>query len=113
METININLKLPKELHDKLKEQLKLLKANRIEGLEEAETVEELILFYLEHFSAGEEKMKKIEDKMQSVLDTLRERGVDFMDLFNSFNQKIQDEEVEREETLKSTRYTHTEKKKS
>ncbi|PYC99537.1 hypothetical protein B4U78_016420 [Microbacterium esteraromaticum] len=112
-DTITINLKITKDLYEKLEVQLKLLKDNNIHGLENAETVEDLIIFYLEHFSAGEEKMKKIEDRMQSVLDTLRERGVDVLDLFNSFNQKVQDEKEEREMESRRNNRTSPEKKKS
>ncbi|AFO52041.1 hypothetical protein MHLP_02305 [Candidatus Mycoplasma haematolamae str. Purdue] len=90
---VKISIEIDEELHEKLKVQLKLLKDNHIKGVENAETVEDLILFYLEQFSAGEEQMKRIEDRMQSVLDTLKERGVDVMDLFNNFSKKMQEDE--------------------
>lgn len=112
-DSITLNLKITRDLYEKLQTQLKLLKDNNIHGLEEAESVEDLIIFYLEHFSAGEEKMKKIEDRMQSVLDTLKERGVDVLDLFNSFNQKIQEEERERDMETRKNNRTSPEKKKS
>ncbi|AHC39918.1 hypothetical protein OVS_01645 [Mycoplasma ovis str. Michigan] len=111
---MNFQISISKELYEKLKDQLKLLKDNNVQGLEDIETIEQLIVFYLEHFSAGEEKMKKIEERMQSVLDTLKDRGVDVMDLFDSFNKKIKEEEKEGEsDDSEKNKDSSSDKKKS
>ncbi|CCE66756.1 hypothetical protein [Candidatus Mycoplasma haematominutum] len=111
-EKITIKLQVSKDLYERLQRQLELLKANNIMPLQEANTVEDLIMFLLEHCTIGDENIKKIEERMQTVLETLKDEGVDILDLFNTFHRKFH-ETKEPEEREEKKKLTLPEKKKS
>ncbi|KMZ96305.1 hypothetical protein PVNG_02443 [Plasmodium vivax North Korean] len=107
-EKLVITLKIRKKLYEDLSTQLETLKVKSATDVQNISTVEDLIVFYLDHLTLEGEKMKKLEKKMQDIFNTLKEKGIDMLDLFNLMGDRSKDEE---EETQKKPEPSREKKK--
>ncbi|ADX98003.1 hypothetical protein [Mycoplasma suis] len=84
---VEVTLSMDKSLYDSIVKQFELLKDKRMDGFPQVETIEEFILFYLKWLASENDQMKVIETKVNDILETLKDKGIDLMSEFN-FNSE-------------------------
>ncbi|CBZ40499.1 hypothetical protein MSUIS_04060 [Mycoplasma suis KI3806] len=109
-EKVIVTLSMDKSLYESIVKQFELLKDKRMDGFPQVETIEEFILFYLKWLASENDQMKVIETKVNDILETLKDKGIDLMSEFN-FNSedfaksmkssKEESEDKEKEENSK------------
>lgn len=90
---ITLKIEIDEDTYKKLELQLESFKTNPIaaEQYGTINSVEELVTILTKNLATANDEFSKVQDKMEDVLKTFKEKGVDLNEIFGKVFDKVND----------------------